>query len=58
VTVGDSPSALLVFSTLVNYGMVKITCSSSEMVLRTMEHTMTYPSSDPSLKVMALHPVV
>jgi acid stress-induced BolA-like protein IbaG/YrbA len=38
--------------------MVKIVCSSFEMVLRTTKHTMIYHSSNTSLEVIALHPVV
>jgi hypothetical protein len=38
--------------------VVKITRSSSEMVLRTIKHTMIYISSGPSLKVVVLHLVV
>jgi hypothetical protein len=38
--------------------VVKITRSSSEMVLQTKKHTMIYPSLGPSLKIIALRPVV
>jgi hypothetical protein len=38
--------------------MVKITCSSSEMVLWTIKYTMIYSGSGPSLKIIALRPVV
>jgi hypothetical protein len=38
--------------------VVKIVHSSSEMVLRTTNHTIIYPSSDPSLEVIALCPTV
>jgi hypothetical protein len=38
--------------------VVKITRSSSEMVLRTTEHTTTYPGSGPSLEVIGLRPAV
>jgi hypothetical protein len=38
--------------------VVKITCSSSEVVLRTTKNTMIYPDSGPSLKVLALRPAV
>jgi hypothetical protein len=38
--------------------VVKITHSSFEMVLRTTKHTMIYPISGPSLKVIALRSVV
>jgi hypothetical protein len=49
---------LLVFATPANYGVVKIMHSSSVVVLRTMKHTMIYPSSGPSLEVIALRLVV
>jgi hypothetical protein len=32
--------------------VVKITHSSSDVVLQTIKHTMIYPSSDPSLEVI------
>jgi hypothetical protein len=38
--------------------VVKITRSSSEMVLRTTKHTIIYPSSGPSSEVIVLRPVV
>jgi hypothetical protein len=38
--------------------VVKITCSSFEMVLRTIKHTMIYPGSGPSLEVIALYSAV
>jgi hypothetical protein len=38
--------------------VVKITRSSSEMVLQTTKHTMIYPDSGPSLEVIALRPMV
>jgi hypothetical protein len=38
--------------------VVKITCSTFEMVLRTTKHTMIYPGSGPSLEVIALHLVI
>jgi hypothetical protein len=41
-----------------NYGVVKITHSSSEVVLQTMKHTMIYPDSCPFSEVIALRPVV
>jgi hypothetical protein len=47
-----------VFFAPTNYGVVKITHSSSEVVLRTMKHTMIYPDSCPFSEVIALHPVV
>jgi hypothetical protein len=49
---------LMVFSALTKYRVVKITRSSFEVVLRTMKHTMIYPSSGPSLEVIALCLVV
>jgi hypothetical protein len=61
LTVGKSPflaHQLLVFATPANYGVVKIMHSSSVVVLRTMKHTMIYPSSGPSLEVIALCLVV
>jgi hypothetical protein len=36
----------------------KITCSSSEVVLRTIKHTMIYPISGPSSNLIAPHPMV
>jgi hypothetical protein len=39
---------LSMFSALVKYMVVKITHSSSEVILRTMKHTVIYPGSDPS----------
>jgi hypothetical protein len=38
--------------------VVKIAYSSSEMVLRTTKHIMIYPDSAPSLKVIAIRPVI
>jgi hypothetical protein len=38
--------------------VVKITRYSSKMVLRTTKHMMTYPSSGPSMELIALHPAV
>jgi hypothetical protein len=38
--------------------VVKITCSSSEVVLQTTKHTMIYHGSGPSLEVIALRPTV
>jgi hypothetical protein len=46
---------LLVFFTPIRYRVVKITCSYSEVVLWTTKHTIIYPSSGPSLEVIALH---
>jgi hypothetical protein len=43
---------------LANCGLVKITCSSSEVVLRTMKRIMIYPGLGPSSKVTALCPVL
>jgi hypothetical protein len=43
---------------LANYGVIKNVCSSSEVVLQTIENTMIYPGLGPSLEVIALHPVV
>jgi hypothetical protein len=41
-----------------NNMVVKITRSSSEMVLQTTNHTMIYPGLDSSSKVIALRPAV
>jgi hypothetical protein len=49
---------LSVFSAPTNYGVVKITHSSSEVVIRTTKHTMIYPDLDPSWEVIGLCPVV
>jgi hypothetical protein len=49
---------LLMFSASANCGVVKITHSSFEMVLRTMKHTMIYHDSGPSSEVTSLRPVV
>jgi hypothetical protein len=38
--------------------VVKIVRSSSKMVLQTIEHIMIYPSSCPSLEIIALHSTV
>jgi hypothetical protein len=38
--------------------VVKITRSSSEVVLQTTKHNMIYPGSGPSLEVIALCPAV
>jgi hypothetical protein len=38
--------------------VVKIACSNSEVVLRTTKHTMIYPDSGLSLKVIILRPAV
>jgi hypothetical protein len=45
---------LSVFFTPAMYMMVKIAYSYSEMVLQTTRHTKFYPTSDPSLEVIAL----
>jgi hypothetical protein len=49
---------LLVFLAPARYRVVKITRSSSEMVLRTMKHIVIYPGLGTSLEVIALCPVV
>jgi hypothetical protein len=49
---------LSVFFAPTRYRVLKIACSSSEVVLRTMKHIVIHPSSGPSLQVIALHPVV
>jgi hypothetical protein len=36
--------------------VVKITCSCSEVILRTTKHTIVYSGSGPCYKVIALHP--
>jgi hypothetical protein len=41
-----------------SYRVVKITCSSSEVVLQTIKHTMIYPGLGPTLEVIALRPIV
>jgi hypothetical protein len=46
------------FSTPARYIVLKIACSSSEVVLRTTKHIVIYPGLGPSLKVIALCPVV
>jgi hypothetical protein len=38
--------------------VVKIMHSSSEVVLRTIKHTIIYSSSGPSLEIIALRPAV
>jgi hypothetical protein len=52
-----SPFVVCVFDTGKNM-LVKIACSSFEMVLQTIKHTMIYHGSDPSVEVIALHLVV
>jgi hypothetical protein len=49
---------MLAFFALAKYRVVKITCSSSKVVLRTTKHTVIYPSSGPSSEVIALRPAV
>jgi hypothetical protein len=49
---------LSVFFALSKYRVVKITSSCSEVVMRTIKHTMFYPGSCHSLEVIALRPVV
>jgi hypothetical protein len=45
-----------VFFAPARYGVVKITRSYSDVVLRTTNHTKFYPGSAPSLEVIALRP--
>jgi hypothetical protein len=47
-----------VFFALVRYRVVNIAHFSSEVVLQTMNHTVIYPGSVPSLEVIALCPAV
>jgi hypothetical protein len=49
---------LSVFSAPARYRVVKITRSNSEVVLRTIKHTMIYPGSGSSSEVIVLRPVV
>jgi hypothetical protein len=49
---------LLMFFALANYVVVKITRSSSDVVLQTTKHTVIYPGSGRSLEVIDLRPVV
>jgi hypothetical protein len=49
---------VMVFSAPARYMVVNITRSCSEVVLRTIKHTMVYPGSGPSLEVIALRPAV
>jgi hypothetical protein len=49
---------LLVFFAPTRYRVVKIAHSRFEVVLRTTKRTVIYPSSGPSLEVIALRPVV
>jgi hypothetical protein len=46
-----------VFFVSIRYMVVKIVCSSSEVVLRTTKHTVIYSDLGPSLEVIALRPV-
>jgi hypothetical protein len=39
------------------FRVVKITCSSSKAVLRTMKYTVIYPGSGPSLELISLRPM-
>jgi hypothetical protein len=45
---------ILVFFAPARYRVVKITRSYSEVVLRTIKHTMVYPGSGSSLEVIDL----
>jgi hypothetical protein len=45
---------LSVFFALTRNRVVKTVCSYSEVVLQTTKHTIVYPGSGPSLKVIAL----
>jgi hypothetical protein len=47
-----------VFFTPTRYKEVKIACSSFEVVLQTIKHTVIYPDSGPSLEVIALRPTI
>jgi hypothetical protein len=49
---------LFMFFAPVRYRVVKIVHCYSAVVLRITKHTMVYPSSGPSLEVIALCPVV
>jgi hypothetical protein len=49
---------LSVFSAPARYWVVKIVCSSSEVVLQTTKHIVIYPGSDPSLEVITLRQAV
>jgi hypothetical protein len=40
------------------YRVVKITRFSFEVVLRIMKHTVIYPDSDPSLKIIVLRHMI
>jgi hypothetical protein len=58
VAILETTNKLSVLSAPANYGVVKIVCSSSEVVLWTMKHTMIYPSLGPFSEVIALYSVV
>jgi hypothetical protein len=49
---------LSVFFVSARYRVVKIACSCFEVVFRTTKHTIVYPDPDPSLKVIALCPMI
>jgi hypothetical protein len=49
---------LSVLFALTRYRVLKIAHSFSKVVLQTTKHTMVYPSSGPSLEVIALRPTV
>jgi hypothetical protein len=46
------------FFALVRYRVVKIICSSSKVLMKTMKHIVIYPGSGPSLDVIVLRLVV
>jgi hypothetical protein len=60
LTIGDNNTVvtLSVFSAPTNYGVIKITCFSFNVVLRTIKHTMIYPILGLFLEVIALRPVI
>jgi hypothetical protein len=49
---------VLVFFAPARFKVVKIMCSSFEVVLWTTKHRVIYPGSEPSLEVIALRPSV
>jgi hypothetical protein len=51
-------AGMSVFFALARYRVVKIEHSCFKVVLRTTKHTIVYPGSGPSLKVIAIHPVI
>jgi hypothetical protein len=55
---GQQTTNVSVFSAPAQYRVVKITCSRSEVVLRTMKHTIIYPNSCPSSEVIVIRLVV